>query len=365
MATKKSTKSKVNKKPKKSIKKKKSVSKKTSQVKTRAKKSPSAGKKKTAKQSRYTVDTVFIVNPNAGAGKAQKRWPEIENLVLKNIDDYQVLFTESRGHATRLARKAIREGCRNIVAIGGDGTISEVAAGFFDEKSRLIQKVSEHSTRLGIIAAGRGSDLVRTLEIPRDVDKAIQVLKQGNERIIDMGLVTFQNRQGEKETRPFINISDVGIGGEVIEILEKQGKSKGGFLSYQLASLKGLMRYQNKKMYITIDDRIKREGIFNAVIVANGRYFGSGMMIAPHADPGDGFFDVVLMGEIKKLEMILKMPRLQKGTHIYEDGIEVVRAKKVHVETDARALLDLDGEGPGMTPVDFEMVSSAIKVIVP
>ena len=119
-----------------------------------------------------------------------------------------------------------------------------------------------------------------------------------------------------------------------------------------------------RKLKITIDDKIDKEGIFNGAIVANGKYFGSGMKIAPHAEPNDGLFDVVILGDMGKVEIIFKFGKIRSGTHIYEDKVEVTRAKKVTVETQGDAFLDVDGEVPGKCPAEFSMVAQAIEIII-
>ena len=319
-------------------------------------------KKKKVKKI-HPADFLFIVNPFAGAGKSQKKWPEIENKILKMFDHIEVIITTKRGEATEISRNGILRGIKCIVAVGGDGTISEVASGFFNEKGKLLKKPGPNSPVLGIIATGSGSDLIKTLKIPRKIDEVLKLLAEQKTGIIDMGLVKFKNFQGKNQTRPFINVADIGIGGEVIEILEKQGKGIFPAVSYYLATLKGLIRYKNKHVQITIDKKRNLSGEYNAVIVANAKFFGGGMMIAPNADPHDGFFDVVMIHGMNKREMLTSFSKIRSGKHIFHDKVDVVRARHIRVDSKERALLDLDGELPGECPVEFLMVPKAISVI--
>lgn len=303
---------------------------------------------------------VFIINKHAGNGRMGRRWQEIEQILKNHITDYIVKETRGRGHATDLCREAIDAGSKNIIAVGGDGTISEVASGFFNENGKPLATKSN----LGILPAGSGSDFSRTINMPHDYDEAIEILKKAKTRTIDAGIVSFTDYQGIAQKRPFINIAEVGIGGEVIEILEKRGKGLGSWLSYQLATIEGLIKFELKDMQITIDGN-PLEGKYAGVIVANGQYFGSGMKIAPHAILDDGLFDVVIIGSGSKFDMLLKMPKVRDGSHIEDDAIQVIRAKEVKVTAHQRALLDIDGEQPGDCPAEFSLVEKAVSVIVP
>lgn len=315
-------------------------------------------------QAKKAAEYVVIVNPASGGGKTKKRWPEMERVFRSELQNVEIIMTKRPLEATDIAREKIKAGARNIVAVGGDGTISEVVAGFFDAAGKPLKPIAT-APNLGIVAGGSGSDLIRTLGIPRDFMQSIATLKTDSPRVLDAGYVTYIGFDGKKAGRAFINVADVGIGGEVIEILEKQGKALGGYISYQLATLRGLLKYKNKDMKITIDKKQTLEGLYNGVVVANAKYFGSGMMIAPGADPADGLFDIVLLKAMSKWKMIAKAGKLRKGTHIHDKDVEVMRVKSIKVETQQKALIEIDGELPGTAPVEFTILPKAIKVLVP
>lgn len=317
-----------------------------------------------ARRKQRSEPVVFIVNPQAGGGKSER---ELKRLILEIESIYanaKVQYTDAKGHATDLARAAVLGDAELIVAVGGDGTISEVAAGFFDAKGKPL-KTLKQAPVLGILPAGSGSDYAKTLGIPRSSAIALQILQTRHTRTVDVGLIDFIDLNGNKAKRIFINIADIGIGGEVVDILERQGKRMGAFISYQIATLRGLIGYKNKQLEIIIDKTQKFEGTYNGVIVANGKYFGSGMKIAPNAVCDDGLFDVIMLGEMGKLEMIAKMQKVRSGNHIYDKGVTVHRAKHVSIKSDSRALLDCDGEMPGTCPAEFSILPSALKVVVP
>jgi YegS/Rv2252/BmrU family lipid kinase len=317
-----------------------------------------------ARSKQRSEPAVFIVNPQAGGGKSEKQLKELLAEIEAIYGNAKIVFTERKLHATELARGAVQAGSELIVAVGGDGTISEVAAGFFDEKGKAMKPVRQ-APALGILPAGSGSDYAKTLGIPRASAIALQILQTKKTRTVDAGLVEFVGLNGQKTKRIFINIADVGIGGEVVDILERQGKRLGSFLSYQLATLRGLIGYKNKNLEITIDKKQKFDGTYNGIIVALGKYFGSGMKIAPNAEPDDGYFDVVMLGDMSKLEMVAKMQKVRTGSHIFDKKVTVHRAKQVSIRADARALLDCDGEMPGECPAEFTILPAALKVVVP
>jgi len=315
------------------------------------------------KRKQKNDNALFIVNPQSGGGKSQKQIRHLLSEIEALYANAKIVFTEQKNHATELSRRAVKDGVELIVAVGGDGTISEVAGGFFDAKGKPLL-TGKAAPALGILPAGSGSDYAKTLQIPRSSALALQILQTQHTKLVDAGLVEFQSGANRMQ-RIFINIADIGIGGEVIEILERQGKSLGAFLSYQIAMLRGLSRYKNKKLEMVIDKKQKFEGMYSGVIIANGKYFGSGMKIAPDAVCDDGLFDVVLLGEMSRLEMIVKSTKLRSGTHIFDKNVVVLRAKHISVKSTSRALLDCDGELPGECPCEFTLLPKAIKVVVP
>ncbi len=317
-----------------------------------------------ARRKQRSEPAVFIVNPQAGGGKSEKQLKELLSEIESIYGNAKILFTERKLHATELAREAVNAGAELVVAVGGDGTISEVAAGFFDEKGKALKPLKQ-APALGILPAGSGSDYAKTLGIPRASAIALQILQTKKTRTVDAGLVEFVGINGQKTRRVFINIADVGIGGEVVDILERQGKRLGAFLSYQLATLRGLIGYKNKNLEITIDKKQRFDGTYNGIIVAIGKYFGSGMKIAPNAEVDDGFFDVVMLGDMGKMEMVAKKQKVRNETNKKKKKVTVHRAKHVSIRADARALLDCDGEMPGECPADFTILPGALKVVVP
>jgi YegS/Rv2252/BmrU family lipid kinase len=314
------------------------------------------------KKANKLSDVFIIVNPNSASGKTAYLWKNIENEFQKLFEDWDVAFTENPGHASELAAKAIDQGCKTIISVGGDGTINEVVQGFFDknDKSRKISKSKFPS--LGFISAGTGSDFIKSLSLPKSIPEQIAVLKNGNVKKIDTGRVDFVSNSGKNEKRHFINIADIGIGGEVVRAVNKIENK--GVLNYNFFTLLTLLKFQSKKIQLTIDKE-KMELDASAVIVANGKYFGGGMKIAPDANIEDGLFDVIVLPKKPKLNFLLGFTKVRSGNHIHDKDIIIRRGKKVIVNTFDTALLDVDGEQPGRAPVTFGINPKSISVILP
>lgn len=319
----------------------------------------------TSKSKKNASELFIILNPKSAGGKTASQWKKMEPEIIKNFSEWEVVFTQRQGHATELTRKAIKNGAKKIIAIGGDGTINEVVRGFFHKTGKPLVSGSKAPV-LGIISAGSGSDFVRTLEMPKKQSEIIQVLKAGKTKNIDVGMASYISNSGEKEKSTFINIAEVGIGGEVVKKVNDSGK--GGSLTYYWHLATTLFQYQNKKVKITIGtgkDKEEQELIINGIIIANGKYFGGGMKIAPGAVLDDGLFDIIILEEMTKVEMILKMGMLRSGEHVKQKGVQVHRASKISVETQENALLEFDGEQLGTTPSSFSILPKAISIIVP
>ena len=310
-----------------------------------------------------STDLYCIVNPESGGGSSSKKVKPITATLDKMNVAHEVLYTKSKGHATALARELVKAQVPAIAAVGGDGTVSEVAAGFFTEEGQLIQG-KEKKTKILIVPTGSGCDLARTLNLPSKLSACISLFKEGEPRNIDMGIVQSVEEDGTPITRPFINIVDVGMGGEVIEIMEQKGKGWFPTLDYLFSTVQGLIQYENKLLEVEAEgNTIKKE--MNIAVVANGKFFGSGMKIAPTADPFDGKFTVVIIDAMSKPYLISKLGALREGRHMNQPGVTVFEAKKVKISSPSRAMLDLDGELAGVCPMEVSMVESAVPVFLP
>jgi YegS/Rv2252/BmrU family lipid kinase len=298
-----------------------------------------------------------IVNPVAANGAVGKRWPQIRDILQAGGGQFDASFTKGPNHATELAREALSAGYRTIVAVGGDGTLNEVVNGL------VIEGMVDPMVNLGIIPGGTGSDSVRTLGIPHDCRAAYDCLLHGKPDRIDLGLITCVSK-GQEIRRYFINAAGLGFDGEVCERTNRISKAIGGTLPFLSSLFVKLLTYQNKAVEITLDGQQHLQQKANSVIVCNGRYVGGGMHIGPHATLNDGLFDVIVIGDTSKLEVVANVPRIYRGTHLSHPKVEEYRAREVRVKAQERMFLQADGELIGEAPATFQIIPQALHVLV-
>lgn len=301
------------------------------------------------------TDTKVIINPVAGANSTHRKWPHIHRL-LKHIGlsfDHQ--HTEGVGHAIELARAATSDGYRRLVAVGGDGTVNEVTNG-------ILTAAGSERASLGVVNTGTGSDFVRMLGIPRDYARGCRCLTSQRRRLIDVGIVRCL-KDGQPVSRFFVNAAGVGFDAEVAR--DKQGMPLffRGTIPYLLGILRTLFGYQNKSVTLKVDGRVETQKVLS-VVVANGRFFGGGMKVAPEADLDDNLLDALTVGDFGKLELLLAFPRIYKGTHISHSKVRMEKASYIEVSSPEPLLVHTDGEVIGEGPASFEPVPLALSVVI-
>lgn len=217
---------------------------------------------------------------------------------------------------------------------------------------------------LSVIPFGTGMDFARSHSIPRKLDAAVDVARSGRTVAIDAGRVSYQAWDGGEEHAYFANIASAGMSGAVARQADLTSKALGGRISFFAALVRVFAGWRNTELVVDADGE-RRSGKMTNLIVANGRYQGGGMLIAPEAEPDDGLFDVLLIGDLSKAEMVRVMPKIYRGTHLPHPKGEVLRGAAVAIETEEPLPVQLDGEQPGTTPVRFEIVRAAIRLRVP
>jgi len=296
-----------------------------------------------------------VVNPHSANGSTRKRWPQYLKRLRAEGYSIDFAYTAGPGDAIQITQRALKEGRTHIISVGGDGTMNEVVNGFFSD-SQLISPQAE----LAIFSHGTGSDFIRTLQISKGIEGFIEVLKQGRKRMVDVGEVLFHNNNGLQIHRYFLNVADVGLGGETVARVNQQTKLLGGKLSFLIGSIITIFRYRNKVMSCEIDGKPIFDGRLNSIMVANGRYIGGGMMIAPDAELDDGFFDVVCLGDFSTWTILRHIPKIYRGTHLKIPGVTVHRGRSIVITSTEKILLDIDGEQPGRVPVRISLNPSML-----
>jgi diacylglycerol kinase (ATP) len=240
------------------------------------------------------------------------------------------------------------------VVVGGDGSVNEVVNGI----------AGRDGVEVAVIARGTGWDFARSLALPHKIDRAIEVALQGRTRTIDLGRVTYHSWAGGEEHAWFANVASVGMSGAIAQRANDTSKALGGKASYVWATLAVFSRWRNGEVNVTVDSATRRAKMHD-VVVANGPYFGGGMKICPDADASDGAFDVLLIGDLTKRDLLLTLPKTFRGTHLPHPKAELLQGTAVTVDAPEPLPLQLDGEQPGTTPVRFELVPEALRVRVP
>ncbi len=305
--------------------------------------------------------TVVIVNPQSQGGRLGKRWAEISDTLARAFP-FDEAMTARAGHATDLASEALRSGAERIIAIGGDGTVNEVVNGFFDGGEPIAPEAA-----FGLIPFGTGGDFRRSLHLPTELAEAAAVIAADHRRRIDIGKLAYTRRDGGPALRMFANIASFGVSGVVDRLVNESGKRLGR-LSFALATARATWSYKNQRVQLVLDGKDRVELTINTVAVANGRFFGGAMMVAPDAELDDGVFDVVALGDFTFGDLVKSGRRLYKGTHLAMDKVSVRRARVVDaepIEPSATVELDVDGECLGRLPARFELLPSALSIVAP
>lgn len=311
---------------------------------------------------------VVIVNPKSASGSTRAAWPKIASALATHFGPFIPKFTESPGQGIELAAEAARKGTKLIIACGGDGTISEVANGIL---------AGGYDSELGILPSGTGGDFRKTIGIPARASNAARILRDGRTRQIDVGRVTYTRDDGELETRYFLGVASFGLSAEVIARVKESGSgwlpAKGpkwlnGRVSFGLAMLQTAVRTKATHLIIQLDDDPERHMTVANLCVANARYFGGGMKIAPDAKLADGKFDIVSIGDLGTAKILANAPRLYLGAHLGMSEVSHALAKKVVVrplDEEESVQIEVDGEVPGRLPATFQIVPKALRVRCP
>ena len=308
---------------------------------------------------------LVIINPSSASGSTSAAWPRAASDLRAEFGAFQTAFTKVRGDAATLAAGAARKGTKLIIACGGDGTISEVANGILS---------SGKDAELGILPSGTGGDFRRTLEIPSHSREAARILREGRTRRIDVGRISFVDHDGGEAMRYFVGVASCGMSTKVIERVKAGGPDwlpantprwLGGRISFGASLLQTAMRTEATRLLVQLDDAPERNLLVVNLCIANARYFGGGMKIAPEAKLTDGKFDVVGVGDLGAMKIFTSAPRVYLGSHLSMPEVSHGLARKVTVrpaERDAQIDLEVDGELPGRLPATFQIIPEALRV---
>ena len=309
---------------------------------------------------------LVIVNPKSAAGATREKWSAIAADLRTHFGPFNVAFTKGHGDGIDLAERGARSGRRFIIACGGDGTINEVANG-------ILQ--SGEDAEFGVFPSGTGGDFRRSIRMPSGTREAARALRDGRTRKIDVGRITYAGHDGETRSRFFLNVTSFGLAASIIERVK--GESSLAWLpndalrgrgSFALSTLQKVIELDPAIVRVKIDGEAERTLQTINFCVANARYFGGGMKVAPKARLTDGRLDVVNIGDIATAKIILNAYTLYRGTHLDLSEVGETRAKRIEArpanETD-EVRIEVDGELLGRLPAIYEVVPAALKLRVP
>jgi YegS/Rv2252/BmrU family lipid kinase len=257
------------------------------------------------------------------------------------------VLSEFPGHLAEAAAAAPES---LLVVIGGDGTVNEVVNG-----------VAGTDAEIAVLPNGTGQDFARTHGIPSGIDEAVRAVLDRTTRTIDLGRVEV----ADGTTRFFANVGSAGMSGSVARRANSMTKRFGGRATFFYALTREFLAWQNTRVELELDDGVRREGPMHDVIVANGRFHGGGMKLAPEARQDDGAFDVVTIGDVNKLDFLTTAPKLYSGRYLSHPKVELLRSSSVAIDAETPLPLEVDGEPIGTTPARFEVVRSALRLRVP
>jgi YegS/Rv2252/BmrU family lipid kinase len=311
---------------------------------------------------------LVIVNPTAARGATQGFWPAMASDLRTHFGPFNCVFTARAGDGRRLALQGAQEGRRLIIACGGDGTISEVANGILE---------SGEDAELGILPSGTGGDFRRTLNIPTKAAAAARALRRGRTRRLDVGRVTYHNHAGAEEARYFLGVASFGMSPAIIKRVKEADagwlqsnpfQQLSGRLSFAVATLRTTLDNPRTIVRVQLDEQPEHRLTVTNLCVANARYFGGGMKIAPQALLNDGHFDVIAVSELGALAIMRNAPRLYFGKHLSMQQVEHRRARRVvarPIRAGEEVAIEVDGELPGRLPATFEVLPDALSVRCP
>lgn len=305
------------------------------------------------------LKTQVIVNPESDRGRTGRRWGQIKEALKTFLKEFKYEFTEKPLQAIEISRAAIKDGSELIVCVGGDGTANEIANGFYEGNNFINPQ-----TILGIVPSGRGSDFSRSLNIAPGLRNALRVITEAPSHTIDIGHVQYKDQSDKDQERFFLNISDFGLGGDVVRRME-QYRLRRKASSYLKSTIASFIHYKNRRVRLCIDNHEFTADEYLIGAISNGRVFGKGMKVAPHAKLDDGLFDVVLVKGMKALEFCLNAWRVYAGTHLSHSKIELIRGKRVEAipeEGEEDVLIEVDGEQVGKLPAAFGIIRQRLFI---
>lgn len=294
-----------------------------------------------------------IINPTSGNGSSKKKWPEIQNLLISYQFNFDFVFTEHANHSTELTQNAIKQGFKNIICVGGDGTLHNIVNGIMHQKDVLSTEI-----HVGVIPIGTGNDWIKTHRISNNIEKAIQIIKNENLKQQDVGKMQLLNPK--RNSIYFINLAGIGFDGYIVSKVHKYKRY--GTLAYLIGAISGLFSFKNFHSKVIINSEII-ESKNLMIIVGIGKYAGGGMQLTTTSNPFDGLFDISIAKNISKGDIIKNISKLFNGKITDHKKVDSYKSDSISIEIldTNRPFIETDGEIVGTGNVDISIINKAFS----
>ena len=294
----------------------------------------------------------IVVNPHSGNSNFKKSWEKITYILkLKNIN-FSYSFTEYRKHEVILVDKAIEQGYRNIISVGGDGTLHHVVNGIMKQRYIKTSKI-----KLGVIPLGTGNDWIRTYNIPNSIEKSIDVIFKNTTVLQDIGCITLLN--GKKEY--FNNLAGTGYDGYVVKNLNYLKKM--GSLAFLVSGLYSLFSYKKTKYKIIINNKTINEQCL-MILFGICKYSGGGLRITKDPNPKDGLLDITIVKNISFLDLLFNIPKLYNGDIIHHRKVTNYKTRELKILDNYNSTIEADGEIIGNGSLNVTIKQNAVLFLI-
>lgn len=298
-----------------------------------------------------------IINPTSGNGLGGRKWPIIKEKLLLEKFIFNFAFTKYQNHSIELVQKAINEGFKNIISVGGDGTLHNIINGILRQKT-----ISSSNIKIGVIPIGTGNDWVKTHRIPMNISTAISVIKQGHVKYQDLGKLKFINNS--LQAIYFNNLAGIGFDGHVVSKVSKYKHF--GASAYLVAALAELCSFKNFKTCISFDGKEIKTNAF-MILIGLCRFSGGGMRLTKNPNSGDGLFDLSIAKNFTKLDVIKNLPNLFNGRIVNHAKVETYKTESIIIKIASQQypFIEADGELIGKGHIEVSILPQSMSFYAP
>jgi len=302
------------------------------------------------------MKAALIYNPTSAGGKGEMLMKALRPRLVEYFPGLDIRATKTAGHGSELTRELLLQGNKLLLSMGGDGSNHDVLNGLVNGGGKVLHS----DVSLGFIPTGTGNDFIRTLGVPNDALRALEMLREGKELSIDVGFV----RNSSGQYRSFLNSISMGVSGLANLKLKAGGKKWGGKLSYLKGGLQALLEYKSVSIRIRQEEAELFSGPILNVVLANGRYFGGGMLVSPLSSLEDGILDLVVIGAKSRLKSILSFGRIYNGSHVSLPFVSLHKGQSFQLEAEGESpVMEVDGEVlDWKLPIEVKVLAKAIRV---